>query len=113
MSTTSRPVPTFPAPRLGDPAEQATWADLPQVVPSRNHEDWEIDNGRRACLAALALRPYGEKVCKDPGEEEVHTLMTDLVADLRHLADAMGIDFEDVYARACAHYHLDLTGRAL
>ena len=115
MSSPTTPVPTFPAKRLGDPSEPATWDDLPIPVKSHaSYVDFEADNSLRASWAAAALKPYAEFVLgwqSGAINEDPSTAMQDLLADLRHLADAMGIDFEDVYANAAAHYHLDLEGR--
>lgn len=112
MSTNAAPDPTYPAARLGDPSEPATWEDLPTVVPGHNrYVDWTVDNSRRASWAAAALRPYGELVMPNGVTETPEVILSDLLADLRHLADAMGIDFDHAYGAACGHYYLDLTGR--
>lgn len=55
-------------------------------------------NTRRAGFALAAVIRYGELT----GEmhDEVESVITDLASDLRHLADALGIDWWDIEERA-------------
>ena len=76
--------------------------------------DAQHDNTRRAGMAAHTLYEYGVRT----GECQPHIdgvglfeLMRDLVTDMRHLADAAGIDFEMVEDRARNAYGDDVLGQ--
>ena len=72
------------------------------------YEDFGADNTARAGFAARALARFGEIVA--PGGEEPETLLTDLIADLMHFADAAGLDFGECAMRGERHYACELTG---
>lgn len=62
----------------------------------------------RARAALFAVVPYGQRTTADDGDLE--SLLADLVADLRHLTDQLGIDWHEIVRRAHG-YHGDETGR--
>jgi hypothetical protein len=69
------------------------------------------DNNVRASRAALALVTYAERV--GGGGEEPETNLTDLLADIMHLCDALDIDFDTTAVRASRHYFAEaLNGEA-
>lgn len=53
------------------------------------------ENARRAWRAALAVQAYGEQ-CGTGYQESARTCMSDLLNDMRHLCDALAIDWDDV-----------------
>lgn len=55
----------------------------------------QVRNRRNAAHAAVALAAYAEA---NPAEAD-HTQLEDLVADLAHLADVLGLDFD--YIKRC------------
>jgi hypothetical protein len=70
--------------------------------------DPQADNNARASFAAHALHAYSQ-VCIGSGEFE--EALTDLLGDLRHLADALGLDYGDADYRAHAHYVAEIHGQ--
>ncbi|MGV9748080.1 hypothetical protein ACWDTG_24720 [Rhodococcus zopfii] len=62
----------------------------------------------RARAALFAVVPYGQRTTADA--DDLESLLADLVADLRHLTDQLGIDWHDIVRRAHG-YHGDETGR--
>lgn len=62
------------------------------------------DNNIRAGWAARALVAYAEHVGGASLSEEVETAATDLVSDLRHLFDALDIDWQAVVSASDNHY---------
>ena len=62
----------------------------------------------RAREALSAVVPYGERT--RVAADDLESLLADLVADLRHLADHLGVDWRDIDRRA-QRYHGDETGR--
>lgn len=58
-------------------------------------------NKRRAARARVALDAYGAQI----GVEDcIATNFTDLLADMCHLADTMGLDLTVEFRKAHAHY---------
>ncbi|USH45367.1 hypothetical protein SEA_RUTHIEJR_89 [Mycobacterium phage Ruthiejr] len=79
------------------------------ALPSSSitYDDPQADNNTRAAFAAEALVAYVRRV-GDPGELE--TAVTDLLGDLRHLCDALGLDFEDAAEMSFCHYDAEIRG---
>lgn len=70
------------------------------------YDDSAHDNTRRAGFALAALGGYRAVV----GDEEPATVIGDLLGDLRHLCDALGLDFEDLVEAGRFHYDAELRG---
>lgn len=70
-------------------------------------EDVAHDNTRRAGLAALALRSFWEQTGPNV---DLGTALTDLLAGLHHLADAVGEDFDSLAACGAYQYRPQLAG---
>lgn len=68
--------------------------------------DPQGDNNARAAFGAVALSAFIKHVGKDVPETE----FADLLADLMHLADAMGIDFDSALATAERNHREELRG---
>lgn len=68
----------------------------------------EHDNTMRAVWAASAVLTYGRRVYNGSCEEPVEQAMGDLLSDLRHLADALGLDFEQLLTTT--HYDREIEG---
>lgn len=75
-------------------------------------EDDRHDNGRRASFAALAAFAYAGRVGAVSGvnDEEPATVLSDLLGDLRHLADSIGLDFAELDRNGRDHYDAELYG---
>lgn len=73
---------------------------------SDSTEDGEHDNGRRAGFAATAVLAYAERtgLLSDRNDEHPATAIGDLLADLRHLTDSLGLDFAELTRRGKDHY---------
>ena len=72
------------------------------------HRAPQADNETRASWGLAALRAYVHRVRAygDPPE----TVLNGLVADLRHLCDLLGLDFEDVLYGSHNHYDREVRG---
>lgn len=70
----------------------------------------EPTNARRAQWALEALNAYGVIIrrSRDPHE----TLLVDLLTDLRHLCDDLGLNFDHAIDSSAMH-HAEETGEAL
>jgi hypothetical protein len=60
-------------------------------------------NAHRAARVELALAVYSA----DGADEEPRDVLCDLVADLGHLSDAKGIDFEPLVDMALMHWRVE------
>jgi len=60
-----------------------------------------MDNIDRAEAARSVLTYFCQLV---PNDNDVETLSTDLICNLRHLAESKGIDFHKVLARASEQF---------
>ncbi|TJW14415.1 MAG: hypothetical protein E5W82_10590 [Mesorhizobium sp.] len=71
-----------------------------------------MDNQTRAQWADSALSAFATECgMRDAGEDD-ETIMGDLLADLRHLADARGIDFDKLMRRANMNYEAEIQEEA-
>lgn len=96
----------YPAPRI----EAALVAELPD--PDRTTTLDDIDdlaerNARRAMFAVAALKGY---VAVTGAVEAPDTSIADLLGDLRHLCDALGLDFGQLSDRGYSYYSEELAG---
>jgi hypothetical protein len=73
-------------------------------------QDPQRDNDIRAGWAARALVAYATYLGKGSLSEEVETAATDLLTDLRHLFDALGLDWEATAVRTEDHYRAEIFG---
>lgn len=75
-------------------------------------EDGRHDNSRRAGFAALAVLSYAVRtgLLNDRNDEEPATAIGDLLGDLRHLADSLGLDYTELDRRGKSHYVPELRG---
>lgn len=69
--------------------------------------DPQADNNARASFAALALVTYTDKV-GDSGE--LGTQISDLLGDLMHLCDSLGVEFDSAVDTARMHYTAEIRG---
>lgn len=68
--------------------------------------DPQSDNDARASFAAVALDAFTTRA----GEGDSDSDFCDLLADLMHLADAMGVDFDVLFDRAERNYRREVAG---
>ncbi|WP_201453729.1 hypothetical protein [Rhodococcus sp. WAY2] len=66
------------------------------------------DNGVRALRAGDGLISYA-RICTTDREEAL-TVFGDFLGDLHHLADAMGVDWDEAQRRGAVHYTAELYG---
>lgn len=102
----------FPAVYVGDkPAEMViAEIDLPEHGQI-DHDDPIEDNTTRAGSAAVALKAYartggGSYLTGEAPETAIY----DLLGDLRHLCDALGLNFDELNDRGARHYEAEVTG---
>lgn len=87
------------------------------MSPMINGEFVEPTNEDRAVWAHQALISYGRLTRHDAGDlaairdqepEVIEEVVGDLLSDLRHLADALQIDFDEINAGARRNYQEEL-----
>ncbi|MFV9459522.1 hypothetical protein ACNJ7E_39610 [Rhodococcus sp. NM-2] len=66
------------------------------------------DNGVRALRAGDGLISYARTCNTD--REEAMTVFGDFLGDLHHLADVMGVDWDEAQRRGTVHYTAELYG---
>lgn len=92
------------------PLEVETTDDLPEASPEHMTDvDPLRDNNLRATWASHAVRAYAAR-CFPSGGEAPETVIGDLLADMRHLCDAIGVDYDDVDAAAWRRYDEEIRG---
>jgi hypothetical protein len=69
-------------------------------------KEFEMVNEARAQRGAVAFVAYVAKA----GEDELQTSFTDMLADLLHLSDAIGVDFDEAVRVAHNHHDRELEG---
>lgn len=106
--------PTFPArwhvPSEHQGPEGPELAALDELVArvATYPDDSPADlNLRRAARAAAVVQVIG-RLESAAGVEPVQTMMTDLLCELRHLCDAIGLDFASINHYAARHHAADL-----
>lgn len=73
--------------------------------------DPQRDNDIRAGWAARALVAYAEHLGGSSLTEDVATAATDLLSDLRHLFDALGVEWEQAVASSDGYYRDEIFGQ--
>lgn len=91
--------------------EHLTLGDEPSEI--------EWDNTLRAGFVASAVVTFAQRVGNE--DEDLATILVDMLADLRHLVDAIGDELETRYdldspwsellASAADHYHAEIRGQ--
>lgn len=75
-----------------------------------NADEVARDNQLRAVWASLAVLAYAERTYGSAlMTEPISQTINDLLSDMRHLCDAIGLDFLDLACRG-GHYEAELTG---
>lgn len=73
-------------------------------------EGVKADNNLRAAWALKGLTEYVERTFGAPEEEDFDTLIPDLMSDLLHLCDAVGVDIDQALYKARDQYEDELRG---
>ena len=89
---------------------ETTVADLAAAEPPALDSTVPFAYARRA--AVLAAGVVADYAVTTGGSEDDETTLTDLLTDLRHLADAAGLDFDAALAAGEARYAEEATGAA-
>lgn len=95
----------YPAEPMDAPTTDDLRADLSGEL---TYSDHAADNSLRARSAAYAVKAYADRV--GTRDEEPGVAIGDLLCDLRHLCDALGLDFDDLSLRGEGHYNAEVTG---
>lgn len=85
-------------------------------MPYMDGNFFEPDNEDRAGFANIALDAYARETRHDPREQSVDMgdadhvteVMSDLVCDLMHLADAAGVEFDQILESARSNYDFEV-----
>lgn len=89
--------------------------DLAEVVPKQlavtHGVDVQKDNDARASFGAAVLVAYSERVGGE--SNEVETQLADLLADLRHVCDALDLDYDAADMKAHVNHWREIHGEAL
>lgn len=105
--------PLFRARQLGDVYTFAELAQALTAAESKSPEDVALSasNDRRVSWAGAAFLEYARNtgIYEQPSEDLARHL-SDLLGDLRHLADALGADWEELAASAGKHYRAEIHG---
>ncbi len=72
------------------------------------YEDAQRDNTARASFAARMLVAYTD--IKGGGDDGIETGVGDMLADLRHLCDAVNVEFDAALTRGDRHYNAEIRG---
>lgn len=83
------------------------WAELP-VLRVESSGEHLADNNARASIGARTVAAYAEIGGGD--ESEAETMVADLLGDLRHLCDAINVDFDVVLNRSEVFYNAEING---
>lgn len=77
--------------------------------PPDPESDDICDNEKRAAWGLEAVETYAARTGLDisPSADGVETAISDLLADLHHVADREGLDFADMVERARNHYEAE------
>lgn len=67
-----------------------------------------MDNTRRASFAATAVLAYAKRTRSDGNE--IATTISDMIGDLHHLCDALGVDIDLAFNMGHQHYRAELRG---
>lgn len=89
--------------------------DLPNVDPQAelacnwgDAQDCADDNALRAEFAAVGVKAFAKRT--GVLDEEPETAISDLLGDLMHLCDALGLNFDGLVESGRQHYDLELRG---
>lgn len=95
------------------PVEAETAGDLPskdegEFTLGSSASDIAHDNHRRATFASVAVKAYAEAT--GVMDEEPSLAIGDLLGDLRHLCDSLGVDYDELDDRGERHYQPETLG---
>ncbi len=85
-------------------ATRKTWEEIPDIELGKIPEDTAYPD-RSAIIAKRFLKAGYD--ASDDGDLECH--VTDAIADIRHLCDALGFDFFALYDSAYDHYRAEIN----
>lgn len=91
-----------------EPDITLAWAAAKVSGLSDEHNNDDTANEARAGSAWVALKAYVDKVYGAPDNEPAEQGIRDLLGDLMHLSDQLGLDFEDLKGRARRTYKDEL-----
>ncbi len=84
---------------------------LPTALARPTTHDPAEKNLRRAARSLRVLRAYAIECCGGrDDDEEYDTSVGDLLADLMHLCDLLGLDFDSACAMAAVHHEAEVNG---
>lgn len=89
-----------------------TTGELPVPAEGMFLEDFATAaerNTQRGLFAGLALHAYAQRTAPG-GDEPTETLIGDVLADLRHLCDSLGLDFAGIDDQAHRRYLEEIGG---
>ncbi len=81
--------------------------EMPEKHISPYGVDEQADNDARAYFAGQALVTYRDIV---RGDEDFDTTISDFLSDLRHLCDALGVNFDECSDRGAYYYEAEIRG---
>jgi hypothetical protein len=86
-------------------ATRQPWEDIPHI--GKLPEDMSAPNSAIIAAKRALIGGYGVSDNEDESDLECH--ITDAITDLRHLCDALGFDFAEVYQQASEHYDSEIN----
>lgn len=104
-------VATYPA-RFSEVVKRTRDLPLPSkdshIAGTYEPQDNRDDNALRAEFAALAVKAYARRT--GVLDEEPELAIKDLLGDLMHLCDALGLNFEGLVESGRYHYDCEVRG---
>lgn len=82
----------------------------PEIDFPNGPYDAQRDNDIRANRGAIALVAYAQRVSGGSLTDEAASTVSDLLSDLRHLCDGLGIDWEAAVASSDINYRDEILG---
>jgi hypothetical protein len=73
-------------------------------------QDIQRDNNIRAASGAQALMAYGAYVNDATIDEDLQSSVSDMLGDLRHLCDAVGVDWDRAVERSGRDHFSEVRG---
>lgn len=86
--------------------------DTPPVGSTSDPAEGVAIINRRAAAAAAAVKAHSAGLTQNPQKTPATDAVTDTIRDLRHLCDALGMDWDETVLTASDSYDEDLFGGA-
>ncbi|WP_082993074.1 hypothetical protein [Mycobacterium sp. 1245111.1] len=104
------PAPWIAARSIRDLAGHFTHTTTKSLSCGVTSQDIQRDNDIRAARGAQALMAYGAYLNDATVNEDLQSSVSDLLGDLRHLCDAVGVDWDRAVERSGRDHFSEVRG---